>query len=48
MKQTYINPTMMVVRVNASQALLSLSSVGNEYNSEDVSYGRDFDLDDEE
>ena len=40
MKKTYQNPNTLVVSVDCTATLLALSSVGNEYNAEDVTYGR--------
>ena len=54
MKKTYINPTMEVVKIQINQMLAASPGVetgdglGNGYNSSDVTYGRDFDFDDEE
>ena len=54
MKKTYINPTMEVVKIQINQMLAASPGVengdglGNSYNSGDVTYGRDFDFDDEE
>ena len=56
MKKTYINPTMSIVKLNANSNILAgsggvttNSTVGNEFNSGDVSYGRGgwFDNDEE-
>ena len=54
MKKTYINPSMEIVKINATSQLLSGSGIetggtpGEEYTSTDVSYSRGFDFDDEE
>ena len=55
MKKTYINPTLEVVVLKFNNSLLAGSpgtktddTLGNEYNSSDVTYGRDFDFDEEE
>jgi len=54
MKKTYINPTMEVVKIQINQMLAASPGVetgdglGNGYNSSDVTYGRDFDFDEEE
>lgn len=54
MKKTYINPNMNVVTMKMAQHLLNGSDVktggklGGEYTSSDVSYGREFDFEDEE
>ena len=54
MKKTYINPTLEVVVLKYNNSLLAGSgtktgdTLGNEFNKDDVTYGRDFDFDDEE
>ncbi len=55
MKKTYINPALEVVVLKFNNSLLAGSpgvengdGLGNSYNSGDVTYGRDFDFDDEE
>ena len=55
MKKTYINPTLEVVVLKYNNSLLAGSygthtgnDLGNEFNKDDVTYGRDFDFDDEE
>ena len=53
MKKTYINPNMNVVTMKMAQHLLNGSDVrtggklGDGYNSSDVSYGREFDFEEE-
>ena len=54
MKKTYINPALEVVKIQTAGMLAvsggvgNGSTVGNSYNSDDVSYGRDYDFDDED
>lgn len=54
MKKTYMNPVICVVTIHTTQMLAASPGVetgdglGKEYNSDDVSYGREFDYDDEE
>ena len=55
MKKTYINPTLEVVVLKYNNSLLAGSpgvengdDLGKEYSSSDVTYGRDFDFDDED
>ena len=54
MKKTYQNPTLEVVKIQTAGMLAvsggvgNGSTVGNSYNSDDVSYGRDYDFDDED
>ncbi len=45
MKKTYKNPTLEVVKISSQTQLLAFSATGNEYNSNDVTYGRDSDSD---
>ena len=55
MKKTYMNPTLEVDALEINNSLLAGSpgvengdDLGNSYNSTDVTYGRDFDFDEEE
>ena len=55
MKKTYINPTLEVVVLKFNNSLLAGSpgtktgdTLGDNFNDQDVTYGRDFDFDDEE
>ena len=40
MKKKYISPVTSVMKINTQIHLLSLSSVGDEYSSTDVTYSR--------
>ncbi len=44
MKKNYINPKTLIVAVK-TESLLGITSMGNEYNSNDVTYGRGHDRD---
>ena len=49
MKKKYFKPEMEMFAEDMEANLLTTSlKLGNEYNSEDVSYGRENDFDDEE
>lgn len=54
MKKTYMNPVICVVTIHTTQMLAASPGVndgdglGKGYNDDDVSYGREFDYDDEE
>ena len=55
MKKTYMNPTLKVVVLKFKNSLLAGSpgvgngyTLGNSYSSDDVTYGREFDFDDDE